>query len=353
MANYDFLMALDKTVRLHADAVEAITSLAGTEDSLLEADNQKGTLSITCNGKGIRRDLSPKSGQGFMEAILFPDDVLLTLVIITPARDTYHYIANDASIFLGIQLNSATELTPALHAPDDSILYCGGMSEKGISNRVFPKGETFHAFSISTPLEPRNKVLHSHVPVLGGLISESIAELEDVGTFFTHFHATTQSQHCAHEMLFCNLAGQLRYDYLRAKANEFCCLFESYYARISDEKTSSVKRISQKDKEALFKIRENILKNPGGNLTIPTLAGEVGLSSNKTISLFKTFYGESIHQFVVRVRMEKAKTLLESSDMPILEICKLVDYRDQSGFGRAFRKIYDLLPSQIRRYTAK
>ena len=57
MANYDFLMALDKTVRLHADAVEAITSLAGTEDSLLEADNQKGTLSITCNGKGIRRDL--------------------------------------------------------------------------------------------------------------------------------------------------------------------------------------------------------------------------------------------------------------------------------------------------------
>ena len=74
-----------------------------------------------------------------MEAILFPDDVLLTLVIITPARDTYHYIANDASIFLGIQLNSATELTPALHAPDDSILYCGGMSEKGISNRVFPR----------------------------------------------------------------------------------------------------------------------------------------------------------------------------------------------------------------------
>ena len=149
-----------------------------------------------------------------------------------------------------MQLNSVTELTPSPQPTEGTILYCGGLGDKRVSNRLFREGEALHAFSISLSLTPHEKILNSHTPVSGTFISESIEELESVGTFFTNFHPRTQSQHCAHEMLFCNLAGQFKYDYLYAKVNEFCCLFESQCANISGAKTATTRKLSQKDKQA-------------------------------------------------------------------------------------------------------
>ena len=351
MANYDFLMALDKQVKPHADAVEMLGSLAGSADGLLEVTDQQGSLSITCNGKGIRRDLSPKSGRGFVEAVLLAEDLVLTLAMLTPATDTVHHIADDPGIFVGIQLHGAKELTPSLHTTEDNVFYCGGLGEKGESKRILRSGETFNALSISTSLAPVHKILNTHVPVLGAFIAESYRELGTAGVFFSYFHATAGAKQCAHELMFCDLHGQLRFDYLSAKVNEFVCLFESHCANVSDERTTTLERLSQKDKDALFRVRENISKNPGGNLRIPVLANEVGLSQNKLIALFKSFYGESIHQFVVRVRMERAKHLLEHSDIPIMEVCRMVGYSDHSGFGRAFKRVYGILPFQMRRHT--
>jgi len=77
-----------------------------------------------------------------------------------------------------------------------------------------------------------------------------------------------------------------------------------------------------------------------------------GVGPNKLISQFKAFFGESIHNYVVKVRMKKAKGLLEESDLPITETCALVGYGDHSGFSRAFKKVYGITPSKIRRHTA-
>ena len=352
MANFNFLMSLDQPVRPHADAVNALRSIEGSEDGLIDVVSEKGSLHITCNGKGLRRDLSPQSGTGYIEAILLKDDVVLTLVSITPSKPTFHRIENDPSIYLGMQLISPEELTPSLHNTDSNIVYCGGLGKGSKSLRILREDETFSAISISVYLSPRKSLLNTQISALSEEIDESLVELTEGKTYFTSFQSNAPAKLCVHEMLYCSLSGQPRFDYLHAKTNEFICLLENMSGSRRNEKTSTPQKIAQKDKEALFRVRDNIQKSPGDNLTIPTLASDVGFSPNKLISLFKGFYGQSIHSFVVNVRMNKAKSLLEESDLPVKEICALVGYSDHSGFSRAFKKVYGVSPSKIRRFTA-
>ena len=348
MANFDFLMDFEKPVRPHADAIEALKSVAGSKDQLLEVDNARGALNITCNGKGIRRDFAPKSAQGFSEYILLSEDVVLTLVRINPVKPIYHRSDKDPSLALGIQLHGAKEIIPTLHTTQDNIFFCGGMGEESKNERIIVAGECFSAINITTSMGHHEKLLQTHLPAISEILDECVQELDSSNSFFSHYQATTPAQQCAHEILFCDLTGQLRFDYMNAKLNELLCLFEAHCVKMRDEKTSSPYRMSQENKDALFKVRANILQSPGDNLKIATLANEAGISQNKLIALFKTFFGESIHQFVVKARMERAKQLLETSDIQIMEICKMVGYSDQSGFSRAFRKTYGVVPSQIR-----
>jgi YesN/AraC family two-component response regulator len=56
---------------------------------------------------------------------------------------------------------------------------------------------------------------------------------------------------------------------------------------------------------------------------------------------------------VVRVRMEKAQTLLKTTDMPIAKIAYEVGYKDQSYFTRVFKKSVHGTPKTFRGSTVK
>ncbi|MDP4099088.1 response regulator [Paenibacillus sp. P96] len=72
------------------------------------------------------------------------------------------------------------------------------------------------------------------------------------------------------------------------------------------------------------------------------------LSREYLMKLFKQQFGHGIHEYVQKVRMNKAKELLNDPGLRIQEISDMLGYKDKNYFSKAFRNYYQLSPSEYR-----
>ncbi|MNP12450.1 HTH-type transcriptional activator Btr [compost metagenome] len=71
------------------------------------------------------------------------------------------------------------------------------------------------------------------------------------------------------------------------------------------------------------------------------------------MKLFKGQYGYGIHEYVQKVRMDKAKDLLADPALKIQDISERLGYKDKNYFSKAFRNYYDCSPSEFRLLLAE
>ncbi|SDE11233.1 Helix-turn-helix domain-containing protein [Paenibacillus sp. UNCCL117] len=84
------------------------------------------------------------------------------------------------------------------------------------------------------------------------------------------------------------------------------------------------------------------------NLSLSTVAEELSLTPSYITRYFKTKNGLPLMQYVSKIRIEKAKELLETTHLSIKEIVEQVGFVDENNFSRAFRKREGVSPSQYR-----
>jgi transcriptional regulator GlxA family with amidase domain len=84
-------------------------------------------------------------------------------------------------------------------------------------------------------------------------------------------------------------------------------------------------------------------------LSLMDFARAVNLSAAHLSRLFKTETGLSPGEYLIRLRMEKARSLLTSSLLSIKEIMALAGYRNRSHFVQHFRRYSGLAPSEFRK----
>jgi two-component system, response regulator YesN len=72
------------------------------------------------------------------------------------------------------------------------------------------------------------------------------------------------------------------------------------------------------------------------------------LSREYLMKLYKQQFGYGIHEYVQKVRMDKAKELLSDSSLKIQEISDMLGYKDKNYFSKAFRNYYQVSPSEYR-----
>ena len=65
-----------------------------------------------------------------------------------------------------------------------------------------------------------------------------------------------------------------------------------------------------------------------------------------SLRLFKRETGESLFQYLVRFRLEKAAGLLLQEDLPVREVAARVGIDDPFYFTRMFKKKYGVSPSE-------
>jgi two-component system response regulator YesN len=83
------------------------------------------------------------------------------------------------------------------------------------------------------------------------------------------------------------------------------------------------------------------------------LAASVNLSPSRLQHLFKDETGLTPAQYLKRLRLERAKELLEGSFLRLKEVMPLVGITDESHFVRDFKKAHGLPPRRYRSTTRK
>ncbi len=91
-----------------------------------------------------------------------------------------------------------------------------------------------------------------------------------------------------------------------------------------------------------------IQKNCSHQIRLKQIAEMCFISPNYLCSLFKEETGLTVHQYLSKIRMEKAKYLLEQSDFSIKRITFNVGYEDPNYFSRTFKESMGLSPTRYR-----
>lgn len=86
----------------------------------------------------------------------------------------------------------------------------------------------------------------------------------------------------------------------------------------------------------------------GRNIDIEALAKSVNLSSSRLRHLFKDETGLTPAQYLKRLRLERARELIDGSFLRLKEVMPQVGISDESHFVRDFKKKHGLPPIKYR-----
>ncbi len=88
----------------------------------------------------------------------------------------------------------------------------------------------------------------------------------------------------------------------------------------------------------------------GENLDVKRLAKLAGVSQSQFERRFNRIFGTTPYEYLLRVRITAARTLLETTERTIADIACETGFYDHSHFTRTFKRIAGLSPGQYRKH---
>lgn len=94
--------------------------------------------------------------------------------------------------------------------------------------------------------------------------------------------------------------------------------------------------------------KQYVVENCAGDVSLERVAREVGFSSFYLSKLFKKEEGINYKDYVISVRMEKAKELILEGKMNVSEVAVAVGYNNNTYFGKAFKNYFNVTAKDMR-----
>jgi AraC-like DNA-binding protein len=96
-----------------------------------------------------------------------------------------------------------------------------------------------------------------------------------------------------------------------------------------------------------------IQRQPDESWTVESLASRVSLSRSAFSAKFKQLVGEPPMQYITRVRLTKAATLLRTHSPTLVEVAISVGYESEVAFSKAFKRYFGIAPGAYRQGSRK
>lgn len=117
---------------------------------------------------------------------------------------------------------------------------------------------------------------------------------------------------------------------------------KKFISKINDQRNSI-------GRQAVVKAKEFIDSNYATEISLKEVADAVYLNPSYFSQLFKETTGENFINYLTKVRIEKAKSLLRESAYKVYEVAQAVGYTDQAYFSRIFKQVVGVNPADFRR----
>lgn len=125
----------------------------------------------------------------------------------------------------------------------------------------------------------------------------------------------------------------------------------AYRTQIRDQFTQAT-TLAQTDRRMAAAVRF-LQANPSLAPTPETISQHVGLSASRFCSLFKEHTGIPLGKYLKLLRLETARTLLETGYPTIQEVMDHVGIYDPSHFIRDFKATYGVTPAKYRSHALR
>ena len=125
-------------------------------------------------------------------------------------------------------------------------------------------------------------------------------------------------------------------------------LFVLLSRTLKQEWEQSAKNRNLKLHELLNIAKEYIDNNFAKDLTLSQVAKYIYLSDSYFAHSFKDKFGISPKSYILKVRIEEAKELLENTDLKIADVALSVGFSSQQRFNDIFRKYTEVTPLRYR-----
>jgi AraC family transcriptional regulator len=136
--------------------------------------------------------------------------------------------------------------------------------------------------------------------------------------------------------------GQLYFDSL---AVAVAARLISYHSSLAVAPRHPQRRLSERRLRQVFDYIEAHLAEP---IAMTQLAAVLDLSVSHFTALFREATGLSPHQYVIRRRVERARSLLGAGDLTINQIAAETGFAHQSHLARHFQRVLGVTPRALR-----
>jgi AraC family transcriptional regulator len=101
------------------------------------------------------------------------------------------------------------------------------------------------------------------------------------------------------------------------------------------------------------RVRERVMSMLAKDLSIGELAQVTGFSKTQFVRLFKNSFACTPYEYILKVRLQEAHTLILTSELPLVVIAEEVGFSSQSHMTTAFMRAFDVTPGSLRRARAR
>ncbi|MCL5130017.1 two-component regulator propeller domain-containing protein [Algibacter sp. L4_22] len=125
-------------------------------------------------------------------------------------------------------------------------------------------------------------------------------------------------------------------------------IFDKYFGDVSGKEESESASAIEIDKEFIQKVLKYINANISDtDLSVELLASHVSLSRSRLYRKIKGLTGQTVTEFIRKVRLQRAKQILEKGNANISEVCFKVGFSSPSYFTKCFKAHFGILPTEV------
>ncbi|WP_127486043.1 response regulator [Paenibacillus ehimensis] len=151
------------------------------------------------------------------------------------------------------------------------------------------------------------------------------------------------------EVIEDHYGGSLKMESLIENAMRFEQIGTQWIRSITELLRGCRERRSSRENRVIGQVKKILAEGFQRDIDLQSLAAEVYLTPNYLSKLFKAETGQTLTEFMIGIRIQKAKELLkEHAELKTYEIGERVGYPDPAYFNKIFKKTVGFTPKEYR-----